>query len=130
MAAVTAQAMAGEIDFTESPTGAWHFEGLPESVLDARQQIRLTPGARTFLSNLESSRVSDRLSPEGSARSFHHWPTSPVSNRANMLKWKAATSRAVVGDIVDRPGKRAALRNLRSARYSAASNHRHRRRRE
>lgn len=54
VAAITARAMAGELDFAESlRRRVALLEGLDATVLDAvRQRLRLTPGARTLLRTL------------------------------------------------------------------------------
>ena len=54
VADITARAMAGELDFEASlKTRVATLAGLDESVLDRiNQQIRLTPGARTFIRTL------------------------------------------------------------------------------
>ena len=55
VAAVTAQAMAGELDFEASLRARVALlEGLPVSAVDAvRAQVRLTPGARTLVRTLK-----------------------------------------------------------------------------
>lgn len=55
VAAITAAAMAGEIDFAEGlRQRVALLRGLPASVLDdVRAQLRLTPGARTLLRTLQ-----------------------------------------------------------------------------
>jgi phosphoserine phosphatase len=54
VAALTAQAMAGEIDFVAALTGRVELlSGLPVDALDrVAERIRLTPGARTFVRTL------------------------------------------------------------------------------
>ena len=117
VAAVTAQAMGGEIDFTESlHQRVALLEGLPESILDTvGQQIRLTPGARTFCRTL--NRLGYRIAFVSGG---FGQVVSPLANelgvaeiRANMLEVEGGylTGR-VVGDIVDRPGKRKVLEEL------------------
>ena len=52
VAAITASAMRGEIDFRASLRAAWRLlEGLPVDALEAvyRERLRLTPGAETLL---------------------------------------------------------------------------------
>ncbi len=53
--AITAAAMAGEIDFSESlRQRVALLKGLPESVIDdVRAKLRLTPGARTLIRTLQ-----------------------------------------------------------------------------
>ncbi|MCZ7629939.1 MAG: HAD-IB family phosphatase [Microthrixaceae bacterium] len=52
---VTARAMSGELDFAEALRARVRLlEGLDEAALDrARSRVRLTPGARTFVSTLK-----------------------------------------------------------------------------
>ena len=117
VAAVTAQAMAGEIDFTESlHQRVALLEGLPESVLDTvSQQIRLTPGARTFCRTL--NRLGYRIAFVSGG---FGQVVSPLANelgvseiRANTLEVeRGSLTGRVVGDIVDRPGKRKVLEEL------------------
>ena len=55
IARITAAAMAGEIDFAEAlRQRVWLLKGLPASVLvDVRDKLRLTPGARTLMRTLQ-----------------------------------------------------------------------------
>lgn len=117
VAAVTAQAMAGEIDFTESlHQRVGLLEGLPESVLDTvGQQIRLTPGARTFCRTL--NRLGYRIAFVSGG---FGQVVSPLANELGVAEIRANTLEVeggyltgrVVGDIVDRPGKRKVLEEL------------------
>ncbi|MFW2381334.1 MAG: phosphoserine phosphatase SerB [Acidimicrobiales bacterium] len=56
VAAVTDQAMKGDMDFEESLIErVAHLKGLPESAIDlARQRVELTPGAPTFIRTLSA----------------------------------------------------------------------------
>ena len=117
VAAVTAQAMAGEIDFTESlHQRVGLLEGLPESVLDTvGRQIRLTPGARTFCRTL--NRLGYRIAFVSGG---FGQVVSPLANELGVAEIRANTLEVeggyltgrVVGDIVDRPGKRKVLEEL------------------
>jgi len=117
VASVTAQAMAGEIDFTESlHQRVALLEGLPESVLDTvRQQIRLTPGARTFCRTLNRLGYRIAFVSGGFGQVI-----SPLANQLGVVEIRANTLEVeggyltgrVVGDIVDRPGKRKVLEEL------------------
>lgn len=55
VAAITAQAMAGELDFGEALTARVALlAGMDEAIVErARQRMRLTPGARTFVRTLK-----------------------------------------------------------------------------
>ncbi|MBR23986.1 MAG: phosphoserine phosphatase SerB [Rubrivirga sp.] len=117
VAAVTAQAMAGEIDFTESLyQRVALLEGLPESVLDTvKAQIRLTPGARTFCRTL--NRLGYRIAFVSGG---FGQVVSPLANELGITEIRANTLEVedgrltgrVVGDVVDRPGKRKVLEEL------------------
>ena len=117
VAAVTAQAMVGEIDFTESlHQRVALLEGLPESILDTvGQQIRLTPGARTFCRTL--NRLGYRIAFVSGG---FGQVVSPLANELGVAEIRANTLEVeggyltgrVVGDIVDRPGKRKVLEEL------------------
>ncbi len=117
VAAVTAQAMAGEIDFTESlHQRVALLEGLPESVLDTvKEQIRLTPGARTFCRTL--NRLGYRIAFVSGG---FGQVVSPLANELGVAEIRANTLEVedgrltgrVVGDVVDRPGKRKVLEEL------------------
>ena len=117
VAAVTAQAMVGEIDFTESlHQRVALLEGLPESILDmVRQKIRLTPGARTFCRTL--NRLGYRIAFVSGG---FGQVVSPLANELGVAEIRANTLEVeggyltgrVVGDIVDRPGKRKVLEEL------------------
>ncbi len=120
VAAVTAAAMRGELDFAESLTArVAALRGLPESVLDeVRAAVRLTPGARTLARTLKRLGFSVALVSGG----FHE-VVAPLAaelgiehvaaNRLEVVDGRL-TGRTV-GDIVDRPGKAAALRRFAAA---------------
>ncbi len=117
VAAVTERAMAGEIDFSESlHQRVALLEGLPESVLDVvRERIQLTPGARTLCRTLNRLGYRIALVSGGFTQ-----VVAPIAQqlgvaelRANVLEIEGGrlTGR-VVGEIVDRPGKRKVLEDL------------------
>lgn len=119
VAAVTARAMAGELDFTESLIErVKYFEGLDAAALDVvRQRVRLTPGARTFIRTLKRmgfrtaivsggfTAVTDGLAAE---LGIDH----AVANQLEIVDGKL-TGR-VTGEIIDRKGKALALERIAS----------------
>ncbi len=117
VAAITEGAMAGAIDFTESlHLRVALLEGLPESIIaTVRGQLQLTPGARTLCRTL--NRLGYRIAlVSGGFRQV----ISPLAQelgvaelRANSLEIEnGVLTGRVVGDIIDRPGKRKALEDL------------------
>jgi phosphoserine phosphatase len=117
IAAITASAMEGEIDFAESlRRRVALLAGLPVSVIDdVRSQLRLAPGARTLLRTLQrlgyvaavvSGGFLEVLSPLLSELNV----TLVAANRLE-VKDGVLTGR-VVGDILDRAGKAKALRHF------------------
>ncbi|MPZ83639.1 MAG: phosphoserine phosphatase SerB [Actinophytocola sp.] len=119
--AITEATMRGELDFTQSlRRRVAALAGLPESVLDdVADSITLMPGARTTIRTLKRlgfrcgvvsggfTRIIDRLA-EDLALDFS------VANELEIVDGKI-TGR-VLGDIVDRAGKAAALREA-AARF-------------
>jgi phosphoserine phosphatase len=117
---VTAAAMAGELDFTESlRRRVALLEGLPESVLDeVAEQLELTAGARTTIRTLKRlgfvcgvvsggfTRVIQRLVDELGLDFC-------AANELEVVDGKL-TGR-VEGEVVDRAGKAAALRRFADA---------------
>ncbi|WP_249138515.1 phosphoserine phosphatase SerB [Phycicoccus avicenniae] len=117
VAAVTDRAMNGELDFAESLAArVATLEGLPVSVLEeVREAVRLTPGARTLVRTLKdlgftvalvSGGFCEIVEPIGADLGVDHV-------RANRLE--VADGRLtgrVLGEVVDRPGKAAALREF------------------
>ncbi len=117
VAAITASAMAGEIDFAESlRRRVALLEGLPASVLDdVRARLRLTPGARTLLRTLArlgyvaavvSGGFVEVLEPLLVELGVEHL----AANRLEVLD--GHLSGRVLGEIVDRAGKAVALRRF------------------
>ena len=117
IAAITARAMAGELDFADSLRARVELlAGLPVSELNAvRDAVTLTPGARTFVRTLR--RVGFHVGVVSGGFTF-------VTDRlmadlgldfaaANELEIvDGALTGRVIGDVVDRPGKAAALRSF------------------
>lgn len=114
VAAVTARAMAGELDFTESLRARVALlAGLPEWALAAvRTDLRLTPGARTLVRTLK--RMGYRI---GIVSGGFTQVTDALA-AALGLDFAAANTLEVidgrltgklVGSVVDRAGKAAAL---------------------
>jgi phosphoserine phosphatase len=117
VAAVTEAAMRGEIDFEESlRSRVALLEGVPESALDeVYDAIVLAPGARTMVRTLRRlgyrfaivsggfSRITDRLADD---LGIHF-------SRANELEIvDGRLTGRIVGPVVDRAGKAAALREF------------------
>lgn len=117
VAAVTAAAMAGELDFAESLRARTALlAGLPESTLDeVRDQIRLTPGARTLCRTLR--RLGYRIALVSGGFTEVVAPLAEELGvdfvRANQLEVRdGVLTGELVGPIVDRAGKAAALREF------------------
>lgn len=117
VAAVTARAMAGDIDFAESLNERVALlAGLPESVLSSvRDRIQLTPGARTLCRTLNRLGYRIALVSGGFTQVI-----APIAQQLGVADLRANTleiengvlTGRVVGDIVDRAGKRKALEDL------------------
>lgn len=117
VAAVTESAMAGEIDFTESlHRRVALLAGLPDTVLDTvRDRIRLTPGARTLCRTLNRLGYRIALVSGGFTQ-----VVAPIAQQLGVAELLANTleiedgylTGRVIGEIVDRPGKRKALEDL------------------
>lgn len=117
VARVTEAAMAGEIDFAESLRQRTALlAGLPETALDeVRQQVRLTPGARTLCRTLR--RMGDRIALVSGGFTEVVQPLAEELGvdyvRANRLEVvDGVLTGRLTGPIVDRPGKAAALREF------------------
>lgn len=115
--AITEAAMGGELDFAESlRRRVAVLEGLPESVLDeVAADLQLTPGARTTVRTLK--RLGFRCGVVSGG--FHRVIARLVDElgldfaAANDLEIvDGVLTGRVVGEIVDRPGKAAALRRF------------------
>lgn len=114
VARLTEAAMRGDIDFGESLTArVATLAGLPESALvDTSQRIRLTPGARTLCRTLKRLGFHVCLVSGGFTQ-----VVSPLAAELEVDRLLANTLEVVdgrltgrvIGDVVDREGKRAAL---------------------
>jgi phosphoserine phosphatase len=117
VAAVTERAMRGELDFSESlDQRVATLAGLPVEVLDeVRTAVRLTPGARTLVRTLKALGFTVALVSGGFVE-----VVEPIARelgvdhvRANRLEVvDGRLTGRVVGDVVDRAGKAAALREI------------------
>ena len=117
VAAVTEQAMRGELDIAESLRHrVARLEGLPVSALDeVYAAIELAPGARTLVRTLKRlgyqfaivsggfSQITDKLAAELGI-------DYAKANELEIVDGKL--SGRVIGEIVDRPGKATALRQF------------------
>jgi phosphoserine phosphatase len=120
VAAVTARAMRGELDFAESlHARVATLAGLPETVLDeVRARVRLTPGADTVARTLRRLGFTLALVSGG----FHEI-VDPLAEslgirrvRANRLEiLDGRLTGRVLGEVVDRAAKARALRELAAA---------------
>jgi phosphoserine phosphatase len=117
VAAVTERAMRGEIDFAESlHQRVAALAGLPEAVLaDVRSALELTPGARTLVRTLRRLGFTVALVSGGFLE-----VVQPLADELGITLVEAnrlevadghLTGR-VVGEVVDRAGKAAALRRF------------------
>ncbi|MEJ2578303.1 MAG: phosphoserine phosphatase SerB [Kineosporiaceae bacterium] len=120
VAAVTERAMRGELDFTASlHERVAALAGLPASVFDeVRAEVRLTPGARTLCRTLGrlgytlavvSGGFLEIVGPLAASLGIHH----VQANRLDVVDGRL-TGR-VLGEVVDRAGKAAALRRFAAA---------------
>jgi phosphoserine phosphatase len=114
---ITASAMRGEIDFSESLIARVALlKGLPESVLDeVRTEISLTPGARTLIQTLNklghvvavvSGGFTAVIEPLIRELEISHYRANTLEIEDGYLTGK------VSGKIVDRAGKAEALRDF------------------
>lgn len=117
VSAITERAMRGEIDFAESLTQRVALlRGLPESALaTTAKRIRLTPGARTlcrtlgrlgFRVCLVSGGFADIIEPLAGELGVDGLRANALEIEDGLLTGR------VLGDIVDRHGKRAALEDF------------------
>ena len=117
VAEVTERAMRGELDFSESlHARVALLEGLPESAIArVRERIQLTPGARTLCRTLHRLGYRIALVSGGFTQVI-----APVAAGLGVSEVRANTleivdghlTGKVVGEIMDRPGKRKALEDL------------------
>lgn len=120
VAAITASAMAGEMDFGESlATRVALLEGLKESELVAlRAELRLTPGARTLVRTLRRLGYVTGLVSGGFSQVIEPMATElgidyVAANTLEVIDGRL-TGR-LVGEIVDRAGKAKALEAFAAA---------------
>lgn len=120
VAAVTAAAMRGELDFRASLLARVALLiGLPESVLeDVRREVRLAPGARTLVRTLHRlgfrvGIVSGGFTQITDALAADLGLDFAAANTLEVVDGRL-TGR-LVGPIVDRPGKAAALERFAAA---------------
>jgi phosphoserine phosphatase len=120
VAQVTAAAMSGELDFEQSLRARVALlDGLPVEAVDrVREQVRLTPGARTLVRTLKRlghvvaivsggfTAVTDELQAE---LGLHHALANELEVAGGRLTGR------VVGPVVDRAAKAAALRRFAAA---------------
>ena len=120
VAAVTERAMRGELDFAASlHERVAQLAGLPASVLDeVRAQVRLTPGARTLVRTLKrlgftvglvSGGFIEIVRPLADLLGIDH----AEANRLEVVD--GHLTGLVVGAVLDRAGKAAALRRFAAA---------------
>jgi phosphoserine phosphatase len=117
VAAVTERAMRGELDFAASlHERVATLAGLPVSVLDdVRRALRLTPGARTLVRTLQRLGFSVALVSGGFAEVIEPLAEELGIRLVQANRLEVADGRLtgrVVGDVVDRAGKAAALRRF------------------
>ena len=117
VAAVTARAMRGELDFAASlHERVAALAGLPESVFgEVRAAVTLTPGARTLIRTMQRLGFSVALVSGGFIEVVEPLATSLGIRLVHANKLEVVdgflTGR-VEGEIVDRAGKAAALRRF------------------
>ena len=115
--AITDSAMRGEIDFEESLRARVALlAGLSEGVIsDVRAEIALTPGARTLISTLKklghsvavvSGGFTEVIEPIIKDLGITHYKANSLELQDGVLTGK------VIGQIVDRAAKAAALREF------------------
>lgn len=120
VAAITARAMAGDMDFTASLTErVARLAGTPVEALDrVGDRVTLTPGARTFVRTLKRlgytvaavsggfTQVVERL---GEELGLDH----AVANQLEIIDGKLTGE--VLGEVIDRAGKATVLRRIAAA---------------
>ncbi|HSO64834.1 MAG TPA: phosphoserine phosphatase SerB [Ornithinibacter sp.] len=117
VAAVTERAMSGELDFAQSlHARVATLAGLPVSVLEeVRDAVRLTPGARTLVRTLKRLGFTVALVSGGFVEVVEPLAVELGVDhvRANRLEVAdGLLTGRVVGDLVDRAGKAAALKEF------------------
>jgi phosphoserine phosphatase len=114
---VTAAAMRGELDFTESlRRRVATLDGLPESVLDdVAAELELMPGARTTIRTLKRLGFQCGVVSGGFTRVIEPLAAELGLDFMAANELEAVNGRLtgrVVGEVIDRPGKAAALRRF------------------
>jgi phosphoserine phosphatase len=114
---ITEAAMRGELDFTESLRRRVEaLAGLPESVLaEVAGQLRLTSGARTTIRTLKRLGFRCGVVSGGFIRVIQRLVDDLGLDFAAANELEVVDGRLtgrVVGEIIDRPGKAAALRRF------------------
>ncbi len=120
VAAVTDRAMRGELDFAASlHERVALLAGLPTSVLEqVREQVRLTPGARTLVRTLQrlgftvalvSGGFAEIVRPLADLLAIEHIAANSLEVLDGHLTGR------VLGAVLDRAGKAAALRRFAAA---------------
>jgi phosphoserine phosphatase len=115
--AITESAMRGEIDFAQSlKSRVSLLRGLPESILEkVRDEISLTPGARTLIETLKklghsvgvvSGGFTTVIEPLINELGIHHYRANTLEVVDGVLTGK------VTGAIIDRAAKATALRDF------------------
>ncbi|HEY7719634.1 MAG TPA: phosphoserine phosphatase SerB [Pedococcus sp.] len=117
VAAVTEAAMRGEIDFAESlRQRVAALAGLPVEVLDdVRASVRLTPGARTLVRTLKRLGFTVAVVSGGFIEVVADLARELGIDHAHANRLEVVDGRLtgrVVGEVVDRAGKAAALRRF------------------
>ncbi len=121
VAAITAAAMRGELDYAESLRRRVRLlAGLPESALEQvyRERLRLTPGAQPLLQALRERGIRTLLVSGGFDFFTERLKAQlgldyTCSNRLEVVAGKLTGN--LVGEIVDAQGKAAALRRVRDS---------------
>ena len=121
VAEITRKAMNGEIDFAQAlKSRVALFKGLPEAeLLKAAANIRLTPGAATFIATARAHGAFVALVTGGFERFVRHVQTLLDFDAvvANDLDIEGGRLMGTVREpIVDKDGKEAALRRLAAER--------------
>jgi phosphoserine phosphatase len=122
VAAVTERAMRGEIDFSESlHERVACLAGLDATVVDhVRSALRLTPGARTLCRTLHRLGFTLGLVSGGFVEVVEPLAASLGIGLVRANRLEVADGRLtgkVLGDVVDRAGKAAALREFAAAEH-------------
>jgi phosphoserine phosphatase len=120
VARVTARAMAGELDFAQSlHERVACLAGLPVDVLArTRDAVRLTPGARTLVRTLRRLGFTVALVSGGFAEIVEPLAEELGIRLTSANRLEVADGRLtgrVLGEVVDRAGKAAALRRFAEA---------------